>query len=346
MHKGPLVREVRLSRGMTQKDFASLLGVPQPFLSEIERQKKPVPDLLIARLKYKFSVPDVVLAAPTSPYRVGDLNFRTNKTPAAVQEAVRVTFSWMEQAVRNLLGATPFADLSLDGFEDRAHPLPWEVIEDAARTTRRALGIAENGPVTNVTRALERVGMPVVSLANPLVDFSAVDGVSSPYPGDRPVIATTEKEAGDRVRFTRAHELGHIVLHQHLRPGVERLREDEAHLFAGAFLFPAEDAFREVSPGLTPAGYAQIKARYGVSISALVRRARELGIIDQKRYRSLMIQISSRGWRSHEPVRVPVEKILLVPSIDLGLDQPLETSDREGEEGLGPDVIDLFSRAK
>lgn len=345
MHRGPLVKEVRLSRGMTQKDFASLLAVPQSFLSEIEREKKPVPDLLMARLKYKFSVPGVVLAAETSPYRVGDLNFRTNKTSAAVQEAVRVTFSWTEQAVRNLLGATPFTDLSLDGFEDRASPLPWEVIEDAARATRQALGIAENGPVTNVTRALERVGVPVVSLSNPLVDFSPVDGVSSPYPGDRPVIATTEREAGDRVRFTRAHELGHIVLHQHLRPGVERLREDEANLFAGAFLFPAKDAFGEFGPGLTPAGYAQVKARYGVSISALVRRARDLGIIDQKRYRSLMIQISSRGWRSQEPVRVPVEKILLVPSIDLGLDRPPETPGNEGEGSLGPDVVDLFGRA-
>jgi hypothetical protein len=46
----------------------------------------------------------------------------------------------------------------------------------------------------------------------------------------------------------------------------------------------------------------------GVSIKGLIRRARELGVIDQERAISLYKQISSRGWNRFEPGHVPIEK--------------------------------------
>lgn len=341
MLNGSIFREVRLSRGMTQKDFAAALNIPQPFLSAIERGKKPAPELVTARLRHNFPVPDGVLRAEPSPYLAGDLNFRTYKVPAAIQEAARVTFTWVERAARGALGSMPFADLAQEGFEDRAAPLLPEIIEESAAKTRKFLELAPTGPVKNVTRALERKGIPVVFLKNPYVDLDRIDGVSSPKHGERPVIAVTEQEAGDRVRFTRSHELGHIVLHQRFRPGIEAVREDEANLFAGAFLLPAEDAHREFSPSLTPAGYAQVKARYGISIAAGIRRALELNIIDKNRYRSLMIQISSRGWRTIEPVRVPAETINLLPD----LDALAATASQRPEPELHNDanIIDLFN---
>ena len=42
---------------------------------------------------------------------------------------------------------------------------------------------------------------------------------------------------GDRLRFNRAHELGHIVLHQSGGPETE----DEANRLAGEFLMPGSE---------------------------------------------------------------------------------------------------------
>lgn len=342
MPNGSIAKEIRLAHGLTQKEFAKIFRIPQPFLSEIERGKKPAPELFLARLKREFHLPPELLHAESSPYSAGDLNFRTKSISVAIQEAARITFSWTERAIRQNLQAPKYENLEVEGLGDRESPLPLEVIEDIAQETRQALGIEKRGVVTNVTRAMERKGIAVTLLENSAVDLSAIDGISSPKPDGRPVITVTEQQAGDRVRFTRAHELGHIVLHQALRPNKEAVRETEAHMFAGAFLFPEADARKELVPTLTPAGFAQVKARYGVSISALIRRAYDLDIINSDRYRSLMIQISSRGWRTSEPVEIPVETLKLVPSVDHWIAPPPEIEAPAPEEDTGGDIINLF----
>jgi Zn-dependent peptidase ImmA (M78 family) len=45
-----------------------------------------------------------------------------------------------------------------------------------------------------------------------------------------------------------------------------------------------------------------------VSLQALIRRARTLEIISHSQYRSLYAQLGARGWRTEEPIAVPVER--------------------------------------
>ena len=61
---------------------------------------------------------------------------------------------------------------------------------------------------------------------------------------------------------------------------------------------------QRVTENLLLHGYMRIKADYGISIAAIIRRAKDLGVITAARYRSLSIQISSQGWRLNEPVEV------------------------------------------
>lgn len=65
---------------------------------------------------------------------------------------------------------------------------------------------------------------------------------------------------------------------------------------------------REVDEGTTLNQFLRIKARYGVSVGAIVVRAERLGLISSMRSRSLHIQLNSRGWRQNEPVLVRAEK--------------------------------------
>ena len=72
-----------------------------------------------------------------------------------------------------------------------------------------------------------------------------------------------------------------------------------------------ENAMRaEIVPPVTLDTFLSLKPRWGASIQALIVRAKELGIITPRKYKYLFQQLSSRGWRTHEPeeVSVPVER--------------------------------------
>ncbi|CAB0580655.1 helix-turn-helix domain-containing protein [Corynebacterium diphtheriae] len=340
---GQRLRDLRFLHGMTQKAFAKALGTPQPHLSQVERGLKPAGSL-IAAATFTFTPPAGFFEAPVVPYVAGSLNFRTKKLTARTMDAANTTFGELERQARAKLTGTRYLNISRNDLPDRSEPFNIQQINRIADETRAFLRIQPSGPVPNVTRAVERAGIPVVYLENPFVDITDIDGISSPQVDiDRGVIAARRDHDGARTRFTRAHELGHLVMHTARRPGLESIRETEAHRFAGAFLMPVHDALEQLSPTLTLEGFAQVKARYAMSISALVRRAYELGIVSYDRYRSLNIQISSRGWRKTEPVSVVPETPLLIKdgSLSTGTHSVSEV-DRPSPNRSTADVIPLF----
>jgi Zn-dependent peptidase ImmA (M78 family) len=91
--------------------------------------------------------------------------------------------------------------------------------------------------------------------------------------------------------------------------------ESEAHQFAGAFLMPLADAKVAMNSLSMLSDFMMMKSGWGISISALVSRARNAGIISYDRYRSLYMQISARGWRKQEPVEVGLEQPLLLKTM-------------------------------
>ncbi|BAM26372.1 helix-turn-helix domain-containing protein [Corynebacterium ulcerans] len=340
---GQRLRDLRLLHGMTQKAFAEALGTPQPHLSQVERGLKPAGSL-IAAATFTFAPPTGFFNTPASPYVAGSLNFRTKKLASRTMEAANATFHELEWQARAKLAGTHYLKISRDDLPDRSEPFGIQQINRIADETRAALRIPPSGPVPNVTRSVERAGIPVIYLDNPFVDITDIDGISSPRIDiDRGVISVRRDQDGARTRFTRAHELGHLVMHTACRPGLENIRETEAHRFAGAFLMPSRDAVEQLSSTLTLEGFARVKARYAISISALVRRAYELGIISYDRYRSLNIQISSRGWRKTEPVSVVPETPLFIEdgSISLKTHSVSETAS-DSPKRPAADVIPLF----
>ena len=120
-------------------------------------------------------------------------------------------------------------------------------------------------------------------------------------------------DTGDRLRFTIAHEVGHLILHKYADTSLTwKIREDEANQFASAFLMPENDARNILKPYMNLTDLLSIKARWGISIAALITRATRLSIIDKDRQRSLMVQLSARHWRQHEPIHVEVESPILL----------------------------------
>ena len=137
----------------------------------------------------------------------------------------------------------------------------------------------------------------------------------------------------------------HKGVHKYIRD-----LEKEADQFAAEFLLP-ENVMRELlseSFNLTVA--ARLKLRWRVSIQILVRRARDLGIITQRRYRYLFEQIGARGWRTKEPGEVPAERPRLFLQMAESLyqkDCSFEMSQAcEIERGLAQELLAQYRKAE
>ncbi|CAN7282482.1 ImmA/IrrE family metallo-endopeptidase [Phyllobacterium sp. LjRoot231] len=122
-----------------------------------------------------------------------------------------------------------------------------------------------------------------------------VDALSMDRP--RPIIVRSDAKASlSRQRFDLAHECGHLIMHRGVETG-DKETEDQAHRFAGAFLFPRSAFVREYPRGrsLNWSALFQLKLRWKISVRAIVRRAFDLRIIDAAQYRSANIQLVKTG---------------------------------------------------
>jgi Zn-dependent peptidase ImmA (M78 family) len=201
----------------------------------------------------------------------------------------------------------------------------------AASVTRSALGLDPTKPVVDLIRVLERAGVLVLSLPAEGGRHDAFSFWAGPDL-DVPVIGVFRGVPPDRLRFSVAHELGHLVLHRAPTPNVER----EAHAFASHFLLP-DEAIHEFPRPLTLTDLARLKPRWRVAMQALVLAARRADAINEREKRLLLQQISRRGWRKAEPGSdaIPLERCRgLVVMAELLYGSPPSLTRIAGDFGL------------
>jgi Zn-dependent peptidase ImmA (M78 family) len=85
--------------------------------------------------------------------------------------------------------------------------------------------------------------------------------------------------------------------------------EDEAWAFAAEFLMPAAEIGQQLDR-LNLDKLGRLKKEWGVSMQAILHRARKLEKISESYYRFLWMQIGKCGYRVHEPFEdsIPDEK--------------------------------------
>lgn len=135
------------------------------------------------------------------------------------------------------------------------------------------------------------------------------------------VVLNSLKRDYYRQRFDLAHELGHLVMHEDAEPG-GRVVEEQANRFAAELLMPQAQIGDLLPTSMGPAAWkklARLKEEWGVSIQALLFRARQLGVLSEVSYRNAMTTVSARGWRRAEPrERLTLEQPSLLPkAVDL-----------------------------
>jgi Zn-dependent peptidase ImmA (M78 family) len=310
---GLRIRQVRDLLGWTQKKLESESGVDQGLLSRIEAGAEPKPETLAA-IAAATGYPPSWFLRPMSEFPDGTVQFR--KKAAATQRADRRARRRLEVSVELVDAALGDTGLSIPQvrFPLLDPPQNLDDIEAAAQTMRDRLGLSARGPVPHMMRALERAGAIVVPLDG---DLEHHDGLSVwPDPdGGRPIIGFKSEMPGDRLRFTLAHEAGHLAMHRHGVPDGHDA-ELEANQFAGALLMPRHDAIKAFEGHTVTLRYlANLKAQWGIAIQALIKRAAAIGAIDKEREQLLFRQVGARGWRKNEPVQVDQEEPALIRRI-------------------------------
>jgi Zn-dependent peptidase ImmA (M78 family) len=169
--------------------------------------------------------------------------------------------------------------------------------EEAAAALRKKWELGQD-PLPNVFELMENKGIKVLELPDEDRDF---DGLSADTEvGPVVVIAAHLNSNLPRKRMTEVHELGHVTVP--MADGVTEAQEEKLiPAFAGAFLLPKEtftEAFGKNRHRFTVAELVEIKAHFGASIMAIMRRARSLELINEPTYKNFCITVSQWGWRN------------------------------------------------
>jgi Zn-dependent peptidase ImmA (M78 family)/transcriptional regulator with XRE-family HTH domain len=304
------VRHARLYLGWSQTMLAELVGVTQPAISQVERTGQVSDETLEAIAAVTGFSAWWFRQGPLPDLPMGSLRFRKRAgTPARDDERVRANIRQALEIVDRLSATVEIPPVRVRPVP-AAEELDGDAIEVKALEVREWLGVGPLDPIPSVVRAVERAGVVVMGSALEIERHDAVSFWSQDFL--RPVICFSRGFSGDHNRFSMAHETGHLVFHQ-LRDVTVAQAESEAFRFAGALLLPSTVAHEELEQPITLRSLAYVKARWGISIAALIRRCWDLGIISDVKRTSLEKQLSTRGWRKAEPVHVPDESPLLMP---------------------------------
>lgn len=301
----------RRARGLSQRDLAERVGVTAMAISKIEtgQTSAPTPETLRS-IAQATSFPSSFFERPTGDlppplYRkLSSLGRRRMDQIEALAQVYADAFVAVMDAARTKLPST-MAEIAEEAT--RLHYEP----EAVAQLARRRLGLGADEPVDHLLSRVEQAGCGAVrigAIEDPFDAFSVWRRGAATNSLPLLVMGREVEGVGDRLRFTAAHEIGHLVLHRDRTPPHDDA-EIEADQFASAFLMPRDAITRDLrTVSLTPLGLAPLKAKWRVSLQALFMRAVRLGLVKSDREKRRFFQeVNRRGWRKREPVDIPLE---------------------------------------
>jgi Zn-dependent peptidase ImmA (M78 family)/transcriptional regulator with XRE-family HTH domain len=296
MFNASLLLLARQYRGKSQAEVAAEARLTQGHYSRIENALLPDGpsaeniDRIAQVLDFPasfFFLPDGLSGLPLS---VHPMNRRKTAVGERAMKQIHAELNIRLIHLRRYLRAADIQPelplLSID-VDDGGGP------QAIAQMVRKAWSIPD-GPLNNLTDYCERAGILVI-----WCDLEkGVDGVTMNVRELPPCIFLNQHVPADRMRFSLAHELGHIIMHTVPSDEIE----NEANAFASELLVP-EKQFRRslIGQRLTLEWLARQKAYWKTSMAFLLYRAGAVGAVTRHQTEYLWRKLSALGWRTREP---------------------------------------------
>ena len=288
----------REAKGFTQKDLADQIGCRQSRLSKIESGEMMVNEndlssfvRVLGQVRDFFFQPGTAMPATVSFYR------KKQSLPLKMLRQCNAQMNVQRLQIEGQIGQVRL------GNRERPYLPPKKNggAKAVAQKLRQEWGI-NRGPIQHLTKLVEETGCVIVDYSFP---SAKLDGLCIRSEYKPPIIFLNKDLPKSRRRLSLAHELGHLVMHT----GPHETVEDEAWEFAGEFLMPVAEIEQQLD-GLNLDKLGQLKKEWGVSMQAILYRAKKLGKISESYYRFLWMQIGKCGYRINEPFEdvIPEEK--------------------------------------
>jgi Zn-dependent peptidase ImmA (M78 family)/DNA-binding XRE family transcriptional regulator len=338
------IKEAREARGYTPDVFAEHLDVTRQTLAQYETgQIVPSGEVMGKIIALTGQPPAFFVTTQERPGSCGTPFWRSLKRMEAHhRRRIARRLQWARDITTFIERFIEVPEVKLPSIEFDPRSDDEEQIERAAERLRDFWGLGR-GPIKDLTSILEANG--IVLVREP-VDCPDMDAVSV-WQGGRPfILLSAEVSSGPRSLFNLAHELAHILLHAGVEVSIKNLDliEKQANRFAGAFLLPRESFSQEVL-GTSISYFKSLKARWGVAISAMAYRCKDLQIFNANQHAYLMKQMNAMRIRKSEPLDDVVtirSPSILAESIKMLMQHGVQTRDQI-ESALNLNLSDVES---
>lgn len=284
-----MITIAREARRKNQTQLAKELGIKQARLSKIEAGIAPIDDELLNKISSNLNFPKEFFFEQYTPV---DTEYKLHRKQAALKQTELSYISSNSNIIDMEIGKL-LNSLEIDTSIPEKLNLDYlDSPEDVAIGLREYLSLPKGG-IYNITNLIESLGIIIVNFDYPDIKF---DGVSFYNKKNIPIMIINKNLPPDRDRFTKAHELGHILMHKFPSPDAEK----EANRFASEFLMPKKDILADLN-NLSFYSLPNLKRKWKVSMASLIYRAKELSTINESREKSLWAQMSRAHYRQHEP---------------------------------------------
>ena len=327
---GERLKKARIYRGLTVAELAEKVSQQRQTLSMYEINKSNPPETVAAEIARELHFPLRFFYQDSNQKQESTVYFRslltTNKKYRSEQT---IKMQFLSDVYDMLQDYIDFPEFDINSIEKGLSP------DEAAHELRKAWDLGD-GPIDNLVSVVEQHGIIVTSYNTRTDDIDAFSELLLNNSRSTFLIAySNNKTSAARIHFDIAHELGHICLHEwsdnieDISKADFKTREQEANDFAATFLLNKDSFMADLQTNsLNLLGFKHLKKKWKVSMSAMIRRSKELGVIDAEVYQNLIRTMQRRGLRKEEPlddVLLTAEPSLLKTAVLLLLQEEVFT---------------------
>jgi Zn-dependent peptidase ImmA (M78 family)/transcriptional regulator with XRE-family HTH domain len=169
----------------------------------------------------------------------------------------------------------------------------------------------ESFPIPSVVRLVENFGIRVVQVASD----ARIDGFAAML-GTTPCVVINSSLSHDRIRMNLAHELAHHLFSDCVDgASLSEAEIEKRAMDCGSHLLIPDEALADAFALKSMVRLVQYKERYGVSLAAMIYRAKPLKLITDREYEMLWMEFSRLGWRKEEPGYVSPDRPLRMEAL-------------------------------